>query len=133
LMDSHHEECLGYPVDCTNGCEEGKGIPRGKLAKHLSSVCPKQLINCPLKDYGCKILGKRKRDEMKDHMTETTNEHMLLLIDQIETLKRNMRQKLDNESLVQYSLLSGVYMSTDNSTLFPPGNILQSDMGDRTL
>ena len=88
----HVEECTNYPIPCPNKCEipvvsqalplssncqpqtQICMIPRCDIEKHLAE-CPLEMVACEFADVGCKV--RTTRQELKRHMEESQQEHLL--------------------------------------------------------
>lgn len=69
----HLMDCMHYPTACPNLCDIGT-ISRSKVDEHLT-VCPLQVVQCEFTDIGCTI--KMTRQELKRHMEESLQQHLL--------------------------------------------------------
>ena len=90
----HMEECTNYPVPCPNKCEihvpvvsqalplssdcqtqtQICMIPRYDIEKHRAE-CPLEIVACEFADVGCNV--RTTRQELKRHMEESQQEHLL--------------------------------------------------------
>ena len=75
--EAHLHECVFYPIDCPNGCKQGK-IERCNLRKHIAK-CPLQPVECVFESVGCKRENPIPRREIKAHLNQNIHQHLLLL------------------------------------------------------
>ena len=62
----HQNTCPEVILECKNtGCNEHV---KHKTSSH-TKVCPKQVINCPFKNMGCKVIPKR--EDLPAHVKKT--------------------------------------------------------------
>ena len=87
----HMDECTKYPIPCPNKCEmipsvgimtsssspcgaQIHMIPRCDIEKHRAE-CPLETVACEFANVGCKV--RTTRQELKRHMEESQQEHLL--------------------------------------------------------
>ena len=72
----HQNTCPDVLLECKNtGCNQH--VKRCKMSSH-TEVCPKQVINCPFNDMGCKVTPKR--EDLPAHVKEDITLHMDMLV-----------------------------------------------------
>lgn len=80
---THYRHCTEFPLQCPNKCGV-RDIKRKDMKDHCSQ-CPKEVINCPYREIGCK--RKFERRELEQHMATTQKEHMEMATKVIKTNK----------------------------------------------
>ena len=87
----HEDKCTKYPVPCPNEClmfylvspaspfsagfePRVRMIPRCDIEQHRAE-CPLEIVDCEFADVGCKV--RTTRQELKRHMEESQQEHLL--------------------------------------------------------
>ena len=87
LFMSHYEECPAYPLTCPNRCG-ASGIMRKDINNHRSK-CPKELVECPFAEAGCKI--EVRRHQFDDHLESNQQKHLLLVMGAYKEMKGNLQ------------------------------------------
>ena len=85
---SHYDSCPELKLRCSK-CGE-RNIKRKDMTDHQSQ-CPKEPVECPFKEAGCEV--KPLRSELDDHMTQNTQQHLMLMMGAFGELKEE-NQKL---------------------------------------
>ena len=88
---SHYDSCPELKLRCSK-CGE-RNIKRKDMTDHQSQ-CPKEPVDCRFKEAGCEV--KPLRSELDDHMTQNTQQHLMLMIGAFRELKEE-NQKLKEE------------------------------------
>ena len=107
------EECTNYPVPCPNRCAVAVVsqalplssdcqpqtqicmiIPRCDIEKHRSE-CPLEIVTCEFADVSCKV--RTTRQELKRHMEESQQEHLLSVTLLNLRLTRETKDDKDNQ------------------------------------
>lgn len=85
-MEEHHESCDGYPVHCDHeGCTAIAS--RGMLQDHKDNYCAKTKLPCYFARLGCQ--KEVLRENLETHLLSTHKEHIHLLLNEIDLLKRS--------------------------------------------
>ena len=96
----HHDECPEYILSCPNHCDPKK-MTRRELKIHYET-CPLEPLKCQFKDAGC--TDKIVRKDMKSHMEDNTQQHMLLLQQQNRKLRaQNWELRKRNRNLLNWN------------------------------
>ena len=98
MSSSHLDECPDLPIQCSNeGCNEK--IPRRSLASH-NETCPKAIIPCEYNTVGCN--KKMKREEQEKHNKESTEVHLQLTKNQLESTNEQLKVSTETiQSLIE--------------------------------
>ncbi|XP_076362928.1 TNF receptor-associated factor 4-like isoform X2 [Tachypleus tridentatus] len=101
-LQNHTAKCPRYPLPCPNCCEQSK-IPSEDMESHLKEECHSVILHCMFRDMGCMFKGLRSA--LEQHMEESTNPHLVLMIDlvlrqqhQISTLQNALQNLTLNTS-----------------------------------
>ena len=73
LTTTHWRECPHWPLRCPNRCKE-RSLKQGSLETHLAQDCPKHIIPCAYKDFGCGF--ETLREKMTHHLQEAMPQHL---------------------------------------------------------
>ena len=100
IQDDHLPVCPKYPVPCPNECGVSP-LERDQLKDHLRE-CPLQLVECELREMGCKEMVKRK--DLARHMEEGAQKHLTAMASkylktQADTYERFTKLEKENEGL----------------------------------
>ena len=88
ITTGHRNTCLEIELQCRNtGCKER--VKRRKMAAHIEA-CPKQVIECPFIDMGCKVTPKR--EDLPAHVKEDITAHMDTMAKKIDMLIKQTNQ-----------------------------------------
>lgn len=99
MVERHRESCSKASIHCQQ-C--GKAILREDEASHLDINCPKVVIPCRFRSFGCKTELLRERLDL--HLTEYVHHHMTLLARGLESLSVNtMHRSAESEDHGEYS------------------------------
>ena len=83
LTEDHRNECPEADVICKNkGCEAI--LKRCELYQHLK-ICPKEIVNCPYNDIGCKTKIKRQNVDM--HVEANNDFHFSKIVQKVQELQ----------------------------------------------
>ena len=74
-LAQHWESCSLYPILCPKGC--GATVTRLSISQHFDVSCPLTIVECEFASHGCEI--KVRRRDMKDHMTQSMEDHLAML------------------------------------------------------
>ena len=85
----HLEICPNFPLKCPNDCVEGT-FPRHSLPAHLDKECPRQLVACTLKMYGCSKMVERS--SLTEHVQSCLPQHAGDLLTQLQGLEREVQE-----------------------------------------
>ena len=97
MVTTHWKECAHWPLRCPNLCED-RYWTRGTLPSHLDKDCPKHVIPCKHKQFGCPFLARRQ--EMRKHEHESLQAHLKVVIDNyMQALKEIERLKSSLDTL----------------------------------
>ncbi|PFX28661.1 TNF receptor-associated factor 3-like [Stylophora pistillata] len=98
-MEEHHESCDGYPVHCDHeGCTAIAS--RGMLQDHKDNYCAKTKLPCYFAQLGCQ--KEVLRENLETHLLSTHKEHIHLLLNEIDLLKRsNLALKEEGKAKIQ--------------------------------
>ena len=97
---AHSDHCQKHPVACPNGC--GVTILRQDTATH-SEECPDLVVDCPFRGFGCNVRVERKK--LPDHTASFSNNHLLLLMQQVMLLTANVEKKDEKIVLLKEQFL----------------------------
>jgi len=89
---SHYDSCPELKLKCSK-CGE-RNIKRKDMGEHQSH-CPKEPVECRFKEAGCDV--KPLRSELDDHMTQNTQQHLVLMMGAFRKLKEecnNYKERL---------------------------------------
>jgi len=78
----HYDSCPELKLKCSK-CGE-RNIKRKDMGEHKSH-CPKEPVECRFKEAGCDV--KPLRSELDDHMTQNTQQHLMLMMEAFQKLK----------------------------------------------
>jgi len=92
---SHYDSCPELKLRCSK-CGE-RNIKRKDMTDHQSQ-CPKEPVECQFKEAGCD--KKPLRSELDDHMTQNTQQHLVLVMEAFQELKEDFQQlKEENQKM----------------------------------
>ena len=95
-LAQHWEFCGLYPIFCPKGC--GTKVTRLGLGRHFKGSCPFTIVDCEFSHVGCEV--KVPRRSMRDHMDQSTKDHLSLLSKQYSKLHiEHERVKESNHQL----------------------------------
>jgi len=57
------------------------------------SQCPKEPVECPFKEAGCDV--QLLQSELDDHMTQNTQQHLMLMMEAFQKLKVEYKERLE--------------------------------------
>ena len=83
----HYESCPELKLACSK-CGE-RNIKRKDMTKHRSQ-CPMESVECQFKEAGCDM--KLLRNELDDHMTQSTQQHLVLMMKAFQELKKECNE-----------------------------------------
>lgn len=89
MTTSHYTDCPYWPVRCPNHCENGQILQRNTVEGHMLEDCPKQMITCHYRDFGCKF--ETLRENMEDHLKSDVHKHLNL----VAVSYRGLKMELD--------------------------------------
>ena len=90
---NHWPVCGCHPLQCPNGC--GSCLQRKAMENHIVHICPKSVINCEFKLFGCKEQLQRK--DMGSHVCQNVAMHTSL---QFQTLNEEyLKLQADNQHM----------------------------------
>ena len=75
-LAQHWISCRLYPIPCPKGC--GATVTRSSISQHFEVSCSLAIVDCEFALQGCEIKVRRK--DMKDHMTQSMEDHLALLL-----------------------------------------------------
>lgn len=84
--------CPKVLATCPNRCRGSKRWERGELGQHLS-MCPLQAVDCEFKAIGCTAQPLRK--SLSQHMKNDQQQHLLLLLNAVQTKMSVVSSELD--------------------------------------
>ena len=58
------------------------------------SQCPKEPVDCRFKEAGCDM--KQLRSELDDHMTQNTQQHLMLMMGAFQEMKEEYKERLEH-------------------------------------
>ena len=97
MVTTHWKECTHWPVRCPNLCED-RYWTRGTLPSHLGKDCPKHVVPCMYKQFGCTFLARRQ--EMQEHEQESLQAHLNMVThNYMQALKEIERLKTSLDAL----------------------------------
>ena len=89
----HQNTCPEVELECQiTGCNEH--VKRCKMSSH-TEVCPKQVINCPFNDMGCKVTPP-KREDLPAHVKEDITLHMDMMAKNMDTMAKEANMMAKN-------------------------------------
>lgn len=89
---SHWTECGLFPTPC----ECGETLQRQFIDDHIANVCPKTIVECDFKHFGCDVRLSRK--DMKIHIGENLASHigkLARLVVRLEAENKHLMQELE--------------------------------------
>ena len=103
-LEVHKGTCEKNTVPCPNNCN--KNVARNSVNAHLSVDCPREVVKCPYREYGCEEMMERKLVDL--HEREYLQSHFKLTC--ISTKRTHAEQtekiqKLETENKLKYSKL----------------------------
>jgi hypothetical protein len=88
----HQAMCPEAPLTCTNEC--GSSQFKRKDMKDHHSQCPREPVECPFAEAGCKM--DVRRQQLENHVTTSLQQHlMLLMIDRKQLKKEWLEMKTE--------------------------------------
>lgn len=88
-LETHYESCQEFPVSCSFGCDKNLKLTRGTAHAHMK-VCPKALVTCTMRIYGCK--EEVERCKLDEHLQICMPRHASDMCQEIEDLKQEVKQ-----------------------------------------
>ncbi len=88
-LDTHTQTCPECPMECPNNCHAHNTFPRSKLQAHLDSECPRQLVPCPIKPYGCTKMVERAA--LTEHVQNCLPVHAGEVLTHVHALDQEVR------------------------------------------
>ena len=113
ITKKHYSECPSYPLDCPNMCGV-RGIKRAKMSQHQSE-CPLEAVECSFKEAGCKPTLIRR--DFERHMAASTQQHLLLVMGTLQTLKQQSKEVKDDTKAQFRVMKTGVSKVVDHLLL----------------
>ena len=88
--EEHLHVCEQFPVACPNRCETGH-VQRARVQQHLLE-CPLEIVSCEYVEMGCGV--RLPRSEMREHVRESGQDHLLKMCAANLTLSRELSRKV---------------------------------------
>ena len=85
----HYDTCPDYPIPCQFQCDHLDTFTRKDIQAHLE-VCPRALVPCAMKNYGCSERVERR--QLESHLQLCVPHHMGQLCLEIDTLKSEVQE-----------------------------------------
>ena len=82
--------CEQFPVVCPNRCKTGH-LQRARVQQHLLD-CPLEIVSCEYAEMGCGV--RLPRSEMREHVRESGQDHLLKMCAASLSLSRELSRKL---------------------------------------
>ena len=96
ISGDHAQVCLLLPLPCPNKCGK-EAIPRRDLPAH-QGVCPREKVDCPFQQLGCK--EKLLRKDLARHEKQNMSDHLKLTCTKVTDLgRKNEELERKNEEL----------------------------------
>ena len=81
-------DCKLYPTPCPNKC--GSTLQRQLLDEHITKECPKTIVECDFKHFGCNVVIERKN--LRVHADENLASHVRQISEFVVRLEEENRQ-----------------------------------------
>lgn len=98
VTEKHLPVCLEAPVECPNNCKT-KELTRGRLQEHMDSECPLKPVDCEFASVGCTT--KLPRAQMSMHLRGSMENHLLLVMKELERMRVKMGEEPAEGGVVQ--------------------------------
>ena len=111
------ETCPECPLKCPNHCSSEETFVRRQLQPHLEGACPRQLVSCTMKPYGCGKLVERS--SLLEHVQSCMPLHAGDLLGHLQVLEqevRELRATLTTQQEVVRGMETNVYPSSGQFT-----------------
>ena len=87
-LKEHKKSCPAHLAACPNGCS-GMMKPSNVKA-HVDNKCPLSVVSCEFAYASCLSMIRRK--DVKDHLEVAQGNHLMLLIEKIKEMEKEMKQ-----------------------------------------
>lgn len=90
-IEYHKRKCPKLKIPCIQECKQL--IPRDEMTIHIEKECNNTKIECPFSLLSCKAIITRKT--LEQHMKDSKNEHLLMVINGVIDIKTDIHSKID--------------------------------------